>query len=144
VFVSSKVVCENINALYQVCNSPATQIQTSKDTNQVTREGVPDFVRTAVLLERADSEPFIIRVYIRMTVDRGQSLGAFSGGRSNDGDPIVIDPRQPGVYPKGEYFDLENMQSIDLSAMIVPIWSRSGDATTPAVSALDGIDVVDG
>ena len=98
----------------------AAEWSLEEDNALAKKEGVPAFLRTAVLLRRKADVPFSLLIKIWSEVDFKTSLHAFSGRKKVDKmDPIQVDP---GVNPKQlrvtslglEKVDLSNMEALSL------------------------------
>jgi hypothetical protein len=84
--------------------------------NKSVETGVPAFLRTAVLLRRADEDTeFHVAFKIRALADLRSSLERVFGRTPKD-DPILYDPSLPPTNRLRKY-DVENLSDIDLDEL---------------------------
>lgn len=90
------------------------------DEDEVTKEGIPSFLRTAVLLKRRDDVPFRFTIEVDTDVDFGSKIKRLFGRKNTDPiDPVELDDKtdleELGIMsldPKK--IDLENMRDLNI------------------------------
>jgi hypothetical protein len=82
--------------------------------NNSTKTGVPSFLRTAILLKRADNNMFQCAVTIDVEADWKTELTRFFGSKEKD-DPILFDPDLPPTNKlRKSGYNTENLGSINV------------------------------
>lgn len=86
--------------------------------NASTKTGVPAYLRTGVLLRRADEEQFKCIVKIDATVDLKSSMSRVFGGKGRypRDDPVLFDPEARPTN-KLQNYDDENLGAFDLESL---------------------------
>lgn len=83
--------------------------------NRMTKTGVASMMRAAVLLHRADEEPFTCEFKIKAKADWQTSLKNLLGSTPPD-DPVFFDPTLPSTNNLQEYDELA-LGSLDLESL---------------------------
>lgn len=89
--------------------------------NSTIGDGIPSFLRSAILLKRKNDDPFIATIKIEAKVDRWHSLGSTIQnmlGKTPKDDPIIFDP---GLKPVEEDIptgmEIENLSAFDITKL---------------------------
>lgn len=111
------------------------------EENKHTKDGIPTFLRAAVLLSRPDDVPFSFKVKVDTQVDMvGELRSMFGAERKDPIDPVEIDPTKSANGGRGrrrvaaldpDTHDLKRMDELDLQKV----------ADVVVVTVLDGEDL---
>ena len=104
--------------------------------NDSTKTGVPSFLRTAILLKRADDNMFQCAVTIDVEADWKTAMTRFFGAKEKD-DPILFDPDLPPTNKlRKSGYDTESLGSINVDDFFdVTFQTTFGDAVKAHVRA---------
>ena len=84
--------------------------------NKLTKDGVPSFMRIAMLLKRKDDNEFLSKVTVEVKADWKTELTHFFGSTQKD-DPILFDPQLPPTNKlQKSGYNLESLDSIDIES----------------------------
>jgi hypothetical protein len=81
--------------------------------NDATKAGVPSFLRTAILLKRAQDQPFQCEVRIDIEADWKTEMTRFFGVKGKD-DPVLFDPELPPTNNLRRAYDTGNLGAIQV------------------------------
>ncbi|PWY74519.1 hypothetical protein BO94DRAFT_607001 [Aspergillus sclerotioniger CBS 115572] len=85
------------------------------EENEASQAGVPDRIRTAILLERYTEDRFEATVEINMNVKNCYWMERL-GGMKDQNDPILYNPSTPPTNHLGRVYDRHHLAAVDLSS----------------------------
>lgn len=87
--------------------------------NRARQDGVPSYLRTAVLLKRGSDERFFGTIQITTDVGGFSFEGTIQNvlGRTEKVDPVIFDPRVPPMRPLDGFIDPSDLASCNLKEL---------------------------
>ena len=82
--------------------------------NEETRNGVPAFLRTSILLKRKQDSKFQCTFKVKIDGDWKTKLKSYCGYKARD-DPILFDPELPPTNNLRSEYDTGNLGALDLN-----------------------------